>query len=102
MPSENAISANHTSWPKGFGQRLTQFAERTRTTPPEPFTGEGENRTFSTEFLGYCKETGLSLDWVCFGDPMGLVMQAHNVAKNEAEKATFFEKGSGLPCGCSP
>ncbi|WP_353428904.1 hypothetical protein [Paracoccus denitrificans] len=50
-------------------QRLDAFAAQTGTTPPEHVLIDeyGEGGTFTDEFLNYCRDTGLSLDWVWFG-----------------------------------
>lgn len=65
----NAISANDTGLPVGARERLDAFAAQTGTTPPACIlVDEGDGNTFSTEFLHYCLETGLSLDWFYFGE----------------------------------
>lgn len=49
-------------------QRLAIFAAATRTTAPaKTMEGTGEDRTFADELLTYCRETGLSLDWLMYG-----------------------------------
>ena len=49
-------------------QRLAIFAAATRTTAPaKTMEGTGEDRTFADELLIYCRETGLSLDWLMYG-----------------------------------
>ncbi len=63
-----AISANDPGLPVGVCERLERFARETGTVVPgSVLDGEGEDRTFSDEFLSYCATTGLSLDWVWFG-----------------------------------
>lgn len=51
-------------------QRLDAFAELTGTTLPEHvlIDKDGDGGTFTAEFLAYCRNTGLSLDWVWIGD----------------------------------
>lgn len=68
--------------PDGVTERLALFSEWTGTTPPDRLlNGEGEDRTFTDEFLVYCRINGLSLDWVWLGNEMSLVMRAHHAAK---------------------
>lgn len=68
--------------PKGASERLALFAEWTRTTPPECIlVDEGDGPTFSEDILHYCLRTGLNLDWFWLGNERGLVMQAHNAAR---------------------
>lgn len=51
-------------------QRLDAFAAQTGTTPPAHVLIDeyGDGGTFTDEFLAYCCETGLSLDWVILGE----------------------------------
>lgn len=79
----NAISANDTDLPgasipavtypavdPAIRARLYAFAADTGTTPPQHILVDeyGDGGTFTTEFLAYCTETGLSLDWAWFGE----------------------------------
>lgn len=56
----------------GFGaeaaQRLTLFAQISGATPPTLTEADGEEMVLSGEFLAYCRETGLRLDWLTFGE----------------------------------
>lgn len=71
MTQEQRACANETGLPQEAMQRLRSFAASTRTTPPSIITeGEGEELTFSDELLAYCGSTGLSLDWLMYGDAM--------------------------------
>ena len=55
-------------------ERLATFADWTQTTPPETIVdAEG---CLTDEFLAYCVENGVSLDWVLLGDAMPLVMES--------------------------
>ena len=64
----NAISATDTGLPHGARERLDSFARETGTTlPASILEDQGDGSTFSTDFLAYCHQTGLSLDWVWFG-----------------------------------
>ena len=64
--------------------RLAQFAEWTNTTPPvRLLDGEGEDATFSDEFLAYCEETDLSLDWVWLGSAKSYALGAYNRTKQQ-------------------
>lgn len=60
-------------------QRLAEFAVWTGTVPPaQLLDADGE----PTDALrAYCRENGLSLDWLFAGDAQSLVMQAHHAAK---------------------
>ncbi|WP_253196093.1 hypothetical protein [Roseovarius sp. PS-C2] len=76
---------DETCLPDGAMERLSLFAKWTDTTPPENvMEGTGDERTFSNEFLRFCQETGLSLDWFWMGDARSLVMQAFNAAQGNA------------------
>ncbi|MDF2140810.1 hypothetical protein [Paenirhodobacter sp. CAU 1674] len=67
--TEQRACANDTGFPKEVLDRLATFAAATGTTAPECLTeGVGEDRTFSDELLMYCLRTGLSLDWLWFGE----------------------------------
>lgn len=66
-----AIYANDTGLPDGCEDRLTQFAleQRVETFPSDQvLIGEGDGRTFSDGFLRYCAATGLSIDWLYYGE----------------------------------
>lgn len=64
----NAIFVNDAALPAGARERLDEFARETGTTPPAcVLVDEGEGNTFSTEFLRYCQENDLSLDWLWWG-----------------------------------
>lgn len=63
-------------------ERLGLFAEWTGTTPPEKVLDDDGAPT--GQFLAYCRDNGLSLDWLFLGDERGLVMQAHNRARGIA------------------
>lgn len=53
-------------------QRLEAFAVQTGKTPPEHILIDeyGDGGTFTDEILNYCRDTGLSLDWLWFGTGM--------------------------------
>lgn len=71
MTQEQRACANDTGLPQEAMQRLHGFGASTRTTPPSIVTeGEGEELTFSDDLLDYCNRTGLSLDWLMYGDAM--------------------------------
>lgn len=63
-------------------QRLDEFAAETGTTPPEHVLIDecGDGGTFTTEFLAYCRNTGLSLDWVWSGEGNKSVVWEDRVA----------------------
>lgn len=68
--------------PHGAMDRLALFAEWTGTTPPEfILADQGDGWTFSDELIAYCDAYGMSLDWFWLGDERGVVMAAHNAAK---------------------
>lgn len=56
----------------GFGaqeaHRLALFAQITGTNPPPPTAADGEEAVINRDFLTYCRETGLRLDWLIFGE----------------------------------
>ena len=63
-------------------ERLNLFAEWTGTTPPEKVLDDGGAPT--DQFLAYCRDNGLSLDWLFLGDERPLVMEAHRRARRIA------------------
>lgn len=68
MTSEQRACANDIGLPAGARERLDNFANDTATTlPASILEDQGTGSTFSTDFLAYCHQTGLSLDWVWFG-----------------------------------
>ena len=68
MNMHNPTSGNAPGLPADAQNRLAIFAAATRTTAPaKVMQGTGEDRTFSDELLTYCRETGLSLDWLMYG-----------------------------------
>lgn len=68
MNMHNPASGNAPGLSADAQNRLAIFAAATRTTPPaKVMQGTGEDRTFSDELLTYCRETGLSLDWLMYG-----------------------------------
>lgn len=68
MNMHNPASGNALGLPADAQNRLAIFAAATRTTPPaKTMEGTGEDRTFADELLTYCRETGLSLDWLMYG-----------------------------------
>ena len=75
----NAISANDTGLSAEAKERLARFAEWTPTTPPE--TIKDAEGCLTDDFLAYCVENGLSLDWVLLGDAMPLVMESFHRAR---------------------
>ena len=76
----NATSAND----KGMSatmKRLAQFGAWTETTPPTQILGDdGEP---ASVLLAYCKDTGLSIDWLFCGDPASWARQSFQRAKTE-------------------
>ncbi|WP_127113065.1 hypothetical protein [Shimia sediminis] len=82
MTNVNAESANNPGLPAECMERLALFAEWTNTTPPERIVySKGKDQTFSDEIIMYAHTTGMSLDWFWLGDERGLVMAAHNQAR---------------------
>ena len=80
----SAAIKDDTGLPDGVAERLATFAEWTNTTlfPADKVVVECDGgHTFSSEFLAYAQEVGMSLDWAYSGDAMGLVMRAHNAAR---------------------
>ncbi|PTQ72731.1 hypothetical protein [Celeribacter persicus] len=68
--------------PQGALDRLSLFGEWTGTTPPENILEDhGDGPTFSNDLLSYAVENGMSLDWFWMGDERGLVICAHNEAR---------------------
>lgn len=70
--------------------RLAQFAEWTRTAPPEKLLDKEGAPT--GKLLAYCRETGLSLDWLFLGDAKGLVMAEHRRAAEPREDMDAVEE----------
>ncbi|MFN3276106.1 MAG: hypothetical protein ACK41U_15720 [Paracoccus sp. (in: a-proteobacteria)] len=70
--------------PAGTRDRLALFAEWTGADPfpPERIVEAAEDgHTFTDDFLRYCNDNGLSLDWVWLADERGLVIAAYDAAK---------------------
>lgn len=81
-----ARKATARRYPAGVSERLAMFAEWTGTQlfPIENVVeGLDDERTFSTDFLRFCNENGLSLDWVWLGDERSLVIEAFHSAKGD-------------------
>lgn len=71
MELQERPRANDSGLPDGAADRLLQFAmeHQLDAFPPERvFVGAGDERTFSDEFLRYCRAAGMSLDWFYFGE----------------------------------
>ncbi|WP_417272739.1 hypothetical protein [Celeribacter halophilus] len=78
----NQMETEDANLPIGSIERLARFAEWTNTTPPEKILEDhGDGPTLSNEILTFALENGLSLDWFLLGDEQGLVLGAHNAAK---------------------
>jgi hypothetical protein len=76
------VCATDTALPDGALDRLALFGEWTGTTPPKNILEDlGDGPIFTNDILSYAQENGLSLDWFFLGDERGLVMRAHNAAK---------------------
>lgn len=68
MMTKQRACADDTGLPAGARERLNNFACDTATKlPASILEDQGTGSTFSTDFLAYCHQTGLSLDWVWFG-----------------------------------
>lgn len=73
--------------PAGTRDRLALFAEWTGCPlfPAEQMLERTEDGdTFSTPFLHYCNEHGMSLDWVWLHDERGVVIAARQTMKGGA------------------
>lgn len=69
MTTINSVLRADTGLPSDALARLAQFATSAGTSLPEKITeGAGEDLTFAPDFLSYCNRTGLSLDWLIYGE----------------------------------
>ncbi len=65
-------------------QRLAHFAETTRTKPPKSLLNERGAPT--AELLSYCRQEGLSLDWLFLGD-INCLLSAYRARNRTFEDA---------------
>lgn len=81
-PARNAADRT----PGGVRERFALFADWTGA-PLFPFEnmteGPDSDRTFSTAFLRYCADYGMSIDWVWLGDERSLVLEAFYKAQED-------------------